>query len=112
MSARACSSSGSAISPSIPIRARATGCSIERSRFATRGPRSRKRPSRNKGSPAGIRLGCPRLVQGLETFLALQPRLAAARAADARGDHAAALAEVEAALALDPDFLAAQTLRD
>jgi tetratricopeptide (TPR) repeat protein len=50
-------------------------------------------------------------VEGRERWQALQGRLAAARAAAQRGDRDAALAEVGAALEIDPDFLAAQTLR-
>jgi hypothetical protein len=51
-------------------------------------------------------------VQGRETIQALQARIAAARAAAARGDREAALAEAAAALAIDPGCAAAQMLRD
>jgi hypothetical protein len=44
-------------------------------------------------------------------WLALQRHLVAARVAVERGDRERALAEVAAALAIDPDFLAAHTLR-
>jgi hypothetical protein len=50
-------------------------------------------------------------VNGRDTFQALQAHLAAAHAAAERGDRAAALARVDAALAIDPQFLAAQALR-
>jgi hypothetical protein len=43
---------------------------------------------------------------------ALQARIAAARAALDAGDRGRALLEIEAALAIDPGFLAAQSLRD
>jgi len=51
-------------------------------------------------------------VQGRDGWQALQRHLTAARAAVDRGDRQAALGEVRAALEIDPDFLAAQTLRD
>ena len=47
-----------------------------------------------------------------ECWHALQARLTAARAAADAGDRSTALAEVTAALELDPEFLAAHTLRD
>ena len=47
-----------------------------------------------------------------ERWHALQARLTAARAAADAGDRSTALAEVTAALELDPEFLAAHTLRD
>jgi hypothetical protein len=47
-----------------------------------------------------------------ERWQALQAHLAAARAFADAGDQQHALVEVRAALALDPDFLAAQSLRD
>ena len=47
-----------------------------------------------------------------ERWQALQAHLAAARASADAGDQQHALVEVNAALALDPDFLAAQSLRD
>ncbi|PYR21421.1 MAG: hypothetical protein DMF98_22140, partial [Acidobacteria bacterium] len=47
-----------------------------------------------------------------EQWQALQAHLSAARAFVDAGDQRQALAEVNAALALDPDFLAAQSLRD
>jgi hypothetical protein len=47
-----------------------------------------------------------------ERWQALQAHLSAARAFIDAGDRRQALAEVNAALALDPDFLAAQSLRD
>lgn len=47
-----------------------------------------------------------------ERWQALQTRLTAARAAVEAGDRATALAEVTAALELDPEFLAAHSLRD
>ena len=47
-----------------------------------------------------------------ERWQALQARLISARAAVDAGDRAAALAEVTAAVEIDPDFLAAQVLRD
>ena len=50
-------------------------------------------------------------MNGRATFQALQAHLAAAHAAAERGDRAAALARVDAALAIDPQFLAAQSLR-
>jgi hypothetical protein len=51
-------------------------------------------------------------VEGRKTLQALQAHIAAARSATARGDREAALAEVDAALAIDPHFAAAQMLRD
>jgi len=51
-------------------------------------------------------------VQGRETLVALQSRLAAAHAAAGAGDREAALAQLRAALDIDPHFLAAQSLRD
>jgi len=51
-------------------------------------------------------------VQGRDGWQALQRHLTAARAAADRGDRQAALGEVGAALDIDPNFLAAQTLRD
>jgi hypothetical protein len=53
-----------------------------------------------------------RAVVPRERWQRLQAHLSAARLALESGHRAAALDEVEAALALDPDFLAAQTLRD
>jgi hypothetical protein len=47
-----------------------------------------------------------------ERWQALQAHLTAARAFADAGDQKRALVEVKAALALDPDFLAAQSLRD
>ena len=47
-----------------------------------------------------------------ERWQALHTNLRAARAAVDRGDRAAALAAVDAALDMDPNFLAAQSLRD
>lgn len=47
-----------------------------------------------------------------ERWQALQARLTAARAAADAGDCSTALAEVTAALELDPEFLAAHSLRD
>ena len=47
-----------------------------------------------------------------EQWQALQSRLVGARAALERGDRDGALAEVTAALELDPNFLAAHSLRD
>lgn len=47
-----------------------------------------------------------------ERWQALQSRLTAARAAIDAGDRQAALDEVAAALEIDPDFLAAHSLRD
>ncbi|PYR43983.1 MAG: hypothetical protein DMF93_01630 [Acidobacteria bacterium] len=47
-----------------------------------------------------------------EHWQALQSHLTSTRAALDRGDRTAALAEVNAALALDPDFLAAHSLRE
>jgi tetratricopeptide (TPR) repeat protein len=51
-------------------------------------------------------------VDGRERWQALQSRLTAARAAADRGDRERALAEITAALDLDPDFLAAHSLRE
>jgi tetratricopeptide (TPR) repeat protein len=51
-------------------------------------------------------------VDRREGWQALQSRLTAARVAADRGDRDAALAEVSAALELDPDFLAAHSLRE
>lgn len=47
-----------------------------------------------------------------ETWQALQARLTAAHAAVDAGDRERALAEITAALNIDPDFLAAHSLRD
>lgn len=47
-----------------------------------------------------------------ETWQALQARLTNARAAFDAGDRARAIVEVDAALTIDPNFLAAQSLRD
>jgi hypothetical protein len=51
-------------------------------------------------------------VNARERWQALQTTLTAARSAVERGDRAAALAAVNAALELDPNFLAAHSLRD
>jgi len=51
-------------------------------------------------------------VNAREQFQALQTHLTSTRAALDRGDREAALAEVNAALKLDPDFLAAHSLRE
>jgi len=51
-------------------------------------------------------------VDPRERWQALQSRLTAARMALDRGDRHAALAEVDAALAIDPSFLAAASLRE
>jgi len=51
-------------------------------------------------------------VDARETWQALQARLTNARAAVEAGDRARALAEIAAALDIDPDFLAAHSLRD
>lgn len=51
-------------------------------------------------------------MQARESWQALQRHLAGARAAADRGDRDTALAEIDAALAIDPDFLAAHALRD
>jgi hypothetical protein len=51
-------------------------------------------------------------VNPRERWQALQGTLTAARSAVERGDRAAALAAVNAALELDPQFLAAHSLRD
>jgi hypothetical protein len=51
-------------------------------------------------------------VDARETWQALQARLTAARAAADAGDRERAIAEITAALAIDPDFLAAHSLRD
>jgi hypothetical protein len=51
-------------------------------------------------------------VDARERWQALQTQLSLAREAVESGDRARALAAVQAALALDPQFLAAQSLRD
>jgi len=51
-------------------------------------------------------------VNAREQWQALQSHLTSTRAALDRGDRTAALAEVNAALALDPNFLAAHSLRE
>jgi hypothetical protein len=51
-------------------------------------------------------------VDARETWQALQARLTAARAAVDEGNRDRALAEITAALAIDPNFLAAHSLRD
>ena len=51
-------------------------------------------------------------MQGRDGWQALQKHLAAARAAAEAGDREVALAAVNAALEIDPDFLAAQSLRE
>jgi tetratricopeptide (TPR) repeat protein len=51
-------------------------------------------------------------VDGRATWQALQARLTAARDALVRGDRDGALAEITAALDIDPDFLAAHSLRE
>jgi hypothetical protein len=51
-------------------------------------------------------------MDGRATWQALQARLTAARVAVAAGDPARALAEINAALDIDPGFLAAHSLRD
>src|SRR4029079_5565073 len=63
-------------------------------------------------SPAGTRLATRPDVDARETWQALQARLTNARAAVEAGDRARALAEIAAALDIDPDFLAAHSLRD
>jgi hypothetical protein len=50
-------------------------------------------------------------VEGRDTWKALQAKLALARERLNAKDHAAALEAVQAALAIDPDFLAAHSLR-
>jgi hypothetical protein len=51
-------------------------------------------------------------VDGRETWQALQGRLTNARVAIEAGDRSRALAEISAALEIDPEFLAAHALRD
>jgi tetratricopeptide (TPR) repeat protein len=51
-------------------------------------------------------------VDARDTWQALQARLTNARAAFDAGDRAGALVEVDAALTIDPNFLAAQSLRE
>jgi hypothetical protein len=51
-------------------------------------------------------------VNPRERWQTLQSHLSAARGALATGDRTAALEHIEAALAIDPDFLAARMLRD
>jgi tetratricopeptide (TPR) repeat protein len=51
-------------------------------------------------------------VNARERWQALQARLTAAQAFETAGDRKSALREVEAALALDPNFLAAHSLRE
>jgi hypothetical protein len=51
-------------------------------------------------------------VDARETWQALQSRLTNAREAIEAGDRARALAEISAALNIDPDFLASHSLRD
>jgi tetratricopeptide (TPR) repeat protein len=51
-------------------------------------------------------------VDARETWQALQARLTSARAAIDAGDRSRALDEINAALAIDPNFLAAHSLRD
>jgi hypothetical protein len=51
-------------------------------------------------------------VDPRQRWQALQANLTAARRSFENGDRAAALERIDAALALDPDFLAAQALRD
>jgi hypothetical protein len=63
-------------------------------------------------SPAGIHLATRPDVDARETWQALQSRLTNAHAAVEAGDRARALAEIAAALDIDPDFLAAHSLRD
>src|SRR5438270_712440 len=80
---------------------------------ATRGgDRTDRLVARVEGSPTGIRLACSAGVDGRERWQALQSRLTSARAAADRGDQERALAEITAALDLDPDFLAAHSLRE
>src|SRR5206468_5006573 len=62
-------------------------------------------PSRNRSCTSAA-------VTQRERWQALQAHLSAARACVEAGESHQALIEVEAALALDPDFLAAQSLRD
>jgi hypothetical protein len=50
-------------------------------------------------------------VDARQTYQALQARLIAARSASAAGDRERALAEINAALEIDPHFLAAHSLR-
>jgi hypothetical protein len=51
-------------------------------------------------------------VEGRERWQALQAHLSGARQALTHGDHFRAMEEVDAALAIDPDFAAARALRD
>jgi hypothetical protein len=51
-------------------------------------------------------------VEPRERWQALQAKLTAARGLAEQGDSERALAEIESALAIDPDFLAAHTLRE
>src|SRR5215470_3277159 len=60
----------------------------------------------------GLHLARLRAVDPRERWQSLQSHLSAARGALAAGDKTAALEHIEAALAIDPDFLAARMLRD
>ena len=63
-------------------------------------------------SPAGTHLATGLGVDARETWQALQARLTNARTAFDAGDRTRALDDVNAALTIDPNFLAAHALRD
>jgi hypothetical protein len=63
-------------------------------------------------SNGGSHLATRPVVDSRAPWQALQARLTNARAAVEAGDQARALAEISAALEIDPDFLAAHSLRD
>jgi tetratricopeptide (TPR) repeat protein len=62
--------------------------------------------------PDGTHLAPRLLVDQRERWQALQSHLSTARALVDAGDRAKALEAIDAALAIDPDFLAAHSLRD
>src|SRR5262249_22943380 len=85
-------------------------------RCAIRGPRSRRRtrgrPELSQREIWNSSCTSADAVDARQRWQALQTNLKIARERLDAGDHAAALTAAEAALAIDPDFLAAHSLRD
>src|SRR5438105_12666646 len=112
---RGSSSSGLATSVWTAIRVKGHSCSTARFRCATRGQKSRRKRADAASSSAhqlGTHLATRPRVNARDQFHALRTHLIAARAALDGGDRNRALAEVTAALDLDPNYLAAHSLRD
>jgi hypothetical protein len=84
----------------------------QRFKAVRHGPGLDAAPTRHSRSASRNRSCSSPAVTQRERWQALQAHLSTARAFMEAGDQQRALAEVNAALALDPDFLAAQSLRD